>query len=85
MVWLDGIIKSMDMSLSKLREILKGREACCAAGSPWGRKESGMTWQLNDNSEHCFLVLGYLLLEAKSILKRLSTVTLRSTQLQKRM
>ena len=49
MRWLDSIIDTMDMSLSKLQEIVKDREAwaCC---SPWGRKESDMTEQLNRNN-----------------------------------
>ena len=37
MRWLDDITDSMDMSLSKLQEMVKDREAWCC--SPWGCKE----------------------------------------------
>ena len=46
MRWLDGVTDLMDMSLSKLQEMVRDRGglACC---SPWGRKESDTTEQLN--------------------------------------
>ena len=37
----------MDMSLSKLRELVMDREAWHALFSPWGRRELDMTEQLN--------------------------------------
>ena len=36
MRWLDGITDSVDMSLSKLQETVKGRQALCC--SPWGHR-----------------------------------------------
>ena len=38
MKWLDGITDSMDMSLSKLREMMKDREDACF--SPSGRSQT---------------------------------------------
>ena len=46
MRWLDGITDSVNMSLSQAPGVGDGQGslACC---SPWGRKESDMTEQLN--------------------------------------
>ena len=43
MRWLDGITDSIDMSLSKLWEMVKNREAWCAIYSPQGHRELDIT------------------------------------------
>ena len=49
MRWLDGIIDSMDMDLEKLREIVKDREASCAAVHGVAKDWTRLTDWLNNN------------------------------------
>ena len=46
MRWLDGITDSMDLSLSKLRELVDGQGALACCNS-WGHKDLDTTEQLN--------------------------------------
>ena len=59
---MDGIINSMDMSLSILQEIVEDREAC----SPWGCRESDTTERLNNNiDQNTFMRIPYYNEEAE--------------------
>ena len=53
MRWLDGITDSMDMSLSRLREIVMDRKAWFAAAHRVTKSRK----QLRLNSNNCFLIL----------------------------
>ena len=48
---MDGITNLTDMSLSKLQEMVKDREGCCAAVHG-GHKKSEVTKQLNTNTKY---------------------------------
>ena len=62
MKWLNGITDWMDMSLSKLLELVIDREAWRATVHAWGFKQSDMTEWLNWTELKNFqMSLGYIL------------------------
>ena len=65
MKWLDGIIDSMDMSLSKVREMVKDREAWCVAVH--GSQRVGHDWVTEQLSLTTCMTLGEALVRPEAL------------------
>ena len=68
MRWLDGIIDSVDMNLSKLQEMVKDREACCAAVHVFAKSRTRPSiWTAITTRDYVFLLLLIFSLEFHSV------------------